>query len=126
MFMSLSSKPIILVDGSSYLYRAFHALPALTNSKGSPTGAIYGMVNMLKRLLNDYQPTYMAVIFDAKGKTFRDDLYADYKATRKAMPAELVVQIEPIHSVIKALGIPLVVVEGVEADDVIGTLATHA
>lgn len=124
--MASEKKPIILVDGSSYLYRAFHALPALTNSKGFPTGAVYGIVNMLKRLMNDYHPTHMAVIFDAKGKTFRDEMYAAYKATRKAMPSELVMQIEPIHNIIKALGIPLITIEGVEADDVIGTLANHA
>ncbi|OGT36824.1 MAG: DNA polymerase I [Gammaproteobacteria bacterium RIFCSPHIGHO2_12_FULL_37_14] len=124
--MTNINKPLILVDGSSYLYRAFHALPALMNSKGVPTGAIYGMTNMLKRLLNDYQPEYMAVIFDAKGKTFRDDLYEDYKATRKAMPNELIQQIQPIHDIIHAMGLPLLMIEGVEADDVIGTLATAA
>lgn len=124
--MSAAKKPLILVDGSSYLYRAFHAMPALMNSKGFPTGAVYGMVNMLKRLIQDYQPEYMVVVFDAKGKTFRDDLYADYKATREEMPSDLIRQIEPIHSLIKALGLPLVSIEGVEADDVIGTLAVHA
>ena len=124
--MSAQIKPLVLVDGSSYLYRAFHALPALTNSKGFPTGAVYGMVNMLKRLIADFQPEYMAVVFDAKGKTFRDALYADYKATRQEMPNELVQQIEPIHHIIRALGLPLVMIEGVEADDVIGTLAAQA
>lgn len=124
--MSLQTKPIILVDGSSYLYRAFHALPALTNSKGFPTGAVYGMINMLKRLIADHHPDYMAVVFDAKGKTFRDDLYAAYKANRQEMPNELVKQIEPIHHIIKAMGLPLIMIEGVEADDVIGTLAAHA
>lgn len=124
--MSAQQKPIILVDGSSYLYRAFHALPALTNSKGRPTGAVYGLVNMLKRLIADHQPDYMAVIFDAKGKTFRDAIYADYKATRQQMPNELVQQIEPIHQIIRAMGIPLIMIEGVEADDVIGTLALQA
>lgn len=124
--MSKDNKPLILVDGSSYLYRAFHALPALTNSKGFPTGAVYGMVNMLKRLINDYQPELMAVVFDAKGKTFRDEMYAEYKATREAMPTELVNQIEPIHNIIRALGLPLIMVDGVEADDVIGTLARLA
>ena len=119
-------KPLILVDGSSYLYRAFHALPALANSKGFPTGAIYGMVNMLRRLLKDYQPEYMAVVFDAKGKTFREEIFAEYKAHRPAMPDELVRQIEPLHEIIRALGLPLVMIEGVEADDVIGTLATIA
>ncbi len=121
-----TNKPIILVDGSSYLYRAFHAMPALTNSKGAPTGAVYGMVNMLKKLLTDYQPEYMAVIFDAKGKTFRDEMFEAYKATRQEMPNELVLQIEPIHQIIKALGLPIIMVEGVEADDVIGTLAAQA
>lgn len=124
--MSNFDKPFILVDGSSYLYRAFHALPALANSKGIPTGAIYGVINMLKRLLADYHPEYMAVVFDAKGKTFRDELYEDYKATRTAMPDELARQIEPIHHIIKALGLPLIMIEGVEADDVIGTLAIAA
>lgn len=121
-----AEKPVILVDGSSYLYRAFHALPALTNSKGQPTGAVYGIVSMLKRIKADYDPLYMAVVFDAKGKTFRDDIYQAYKATRQAMPKELVVQIEPIHKIIKAMGIPLLIIDGVEADDVIGTLASHA
>jgi DNA polymerase I len=124
--MSNQTKPLILVDGSSYLYRAFHALPALTNSKGFPTGAVYGIINMIKKLKTDYDPDYMAVIFDAKGKTFRDELYAEYKATRQDMPGELVQQIEPIHHIIRALGIPLLMIEGVEADDVIGTLAKAA
>lgn len=123
--MSVHNSPIILVDGSSYLYRAFHALPALANSKGRPTGAVYGMINMLKRIITDYKPTHMAVVFDAKGKTFRDDLYADYKATRKAMPDDLALQIPPIHNIIKAMGIPLIMIEGVEADDVIGTLTAR-
>ncbi|MDF2866716.1 MAG: polymerase [Gammaproteobacteria bacterium] len=118
--------PLILVDGSSYLYRAFHALPPLTNSQGQPTGAVYGVLNMLRRLITDYQPNYMAVIFDAKGKTFRDDLYAEYKAHRPIMPTELQSQIEPLHAIIQALGIPLLMVPGVEADDVIGTLALQA
>ena len=124
--MSAHTKPLVLIDGSSYLYRAFHALPPLKNSKNFPTGAVYGMINMVKRLLMDYQPEYMAVVFDAKGKTFRDDIYADYKATREEMPDELVQQIEPIHQIIRAMGLPLVMIEGVEADDVIGTLAQHA
>lgn len=125
--MSAHNKPpIILVDGSSYLYRAFHALPALMNSKNFPTGAVYGMVNMLKRLIADYKPEYMAVVFDAKGKTFRDEIYAEYKATRQEMPNDLVSQIEPIHAIIRAMGFPLIMIEGVEADDVIGTLATLA
>lgn len=122
----MSEKPLILVDGSSYLYRAFHALPALHNSKGFPTGAIYGIVSMLKRLIADYKPEHMVVVFDAKGKTFRDAMYAEYKANRKAMPDELRLQIEPIHRTIRALGLSIIMLEGVEADDVIGTLATHA
>lgn len=124
--MSADKKPFILVDGSSYLYRAFHALPALTNSRGQPVGAIYGIIAMLKRLLADYQPEHIAVVFDAKGKTFRDALYPEYKATRKETPSELVQQIEPIHAIIRAMGLPILVVEGVEADDVIGTLSTKA
>ncbi len=119
-------KPLILVDGSSYLYRAFHAMPSLTNSKRFPTGAIYGVVNMLRRLLLDYDPEYMAVIFDTKGKTFREDLYEHYKANRPPMPDELVLQIESIHAIIPALGLKLIMIEGVEADDVIGTLAKEA
>ena len=121
-----SAKPLILIDGSSYLYRAFHAMPSLSNSKGFPTGAVYGVVNMLRKLLSEYDPEYIAVVFDAKGKTFRDDLYEKYKANRPEMPGELVSQIEPIHAAIKAMGIPLLMVEGVEADDVIGTLAKQA
>jgi len=121
-----NSSPLILVDGSSYLYRAFHALPALSNSKGKPTGAIYGVVNMLRKLLHQYQPRLIAVVFDAKGKTFRDDIYPEYKANRPPMPDELSTQIEPLHNIIRAMGIPLLMVEGVEADDVIGTLAAQA
>jgi DNA polymerase-1 len=119
-------KPIILVDGSSYLYRAFHALPPLTNSKGQPTGAIFGVINMLKKLLADYQPDDIAVIFDSKGKTFRDHLYADYKANRAAMPDDLRTQVEPLYALIRAMGIPILIIEDVEADDVIGTLACQA
>ena len=118
--------PLVLVDGSSYLYRAFHAMPALANSHGEPTGAVYGVVNMLRRLLADYGPDYMAVVFDAKGKTFRDDIYPEYKAHRPPMPDELSTQIEPIHDIIRALGLPLIQIPGVEADDVIGTLARAA
>lgn len=118
--------PLILVDGSSYLFRAFHGLPPLTNSKGQDTGAIYGVVNMLKSLIKQYNPTHMAVIFDAKGKTFRDDIYPEYKANRPAMPDELRSQIEPLHTIIKAMGLPVIVEPGVEADDVIGTFAKHA
>jgi len=119
-------KPLILVDGSSYLYRAFHAMPPLTNSKGLPTGAIYGVINMLRSLLTQYDPDAIAIVFDAKGKTFRDELYESYKAHRKAMPEELVLQIEPLHELVRALGLPLIMIEGVEADDVIGTLAKRA
>jgi len=117
---------LILVDGSSYLYRAFHAMPNLTNSRGEPTGAVYGITNMIRKLLADYEPEYIAVVFDAKGKTFRNDLYKEYKANRPPMPDELRKQIEKTHQVIRALGLPLLMVEGVEADDVIGTLATQA
>jgi len=117
---------LVLVDGSSYLYRAYHAMPALTNSAGEPTGAIYGFINMLRRLLKDYSPRYVAIVFDAKGKTFRDDLYPQYKANRAPMPDELRAQIKPVHEVIKAMGFPIIVVDGVEADDVIGSLATKA
>ncbi len=119
-------KQLVLVDGSSYLYRAFHAMPGLNNSSGMPTGAIYGVVNMLKRLLNDYPTPYVAMIFDAKGKTFRDDMFPEYKAHRPSMPDDLRCQIEPLHEVIKALGFPLIAIPGVEADDVIGTLAIQA
>ena len=124
--MSDKSKTLVLIDGSSYLYRAFHAMPALTNSHGTPTGAIYGFVNMLKRMIAEYHTDHMAVVFDTKGKTFRDDLYKEYKATRQEMPSDLELQIEPIHHIIRAMGIPLIMVEGVEADDVIGTLAVEA
>lgn len=120
------SKPLVLVDGSSYLYRAFHALPPLTNSKGQPTGAIKGVAAMLRKLVDEYQPEHMVVVFDAKGKTFRDDLYPEYKAHRPPMPEELRVQIEPLHQLIAAMGLPILKIEGVEADDVIGTLARQA
>lgn len=118
--------PFILIDGSSYLFRAYHALPPLTTTKGQPTGAIYGMVNMLRKLIAQYHPTKIAVVFDAKGKNFRHALYEPYKANRTVMPEELAQQIEPLHAIIKAMGLPLVMVKGVEADDVIGTLATGA
>ncbi len=121
--MSATRRCLVLVDGSSYLYRAFHALPALTNSKGRPTGAAYGMTNMLKRLEAEVAPELAAVIFDAKGKTFRDDLYPEYKANRPPMPMELRAQLESIHAIVRALGFPVLEVGGVEADDVIGTLA---
>ena len=122
----MSDKPVILVDGSSYLYRAFHAMPGLNNSEGQPTGAVYGVVNMLKSLLKEYQPERIAVVFDAKGKTFRDEMYPDYKANRPPMPDEMRSQIPYLHSLVEALGLPLLVIEGVEADDVIGTLAAQA
>ena len=120
------SPTIVLVDGSSYLFRAFHAMPSFTNSDGEPTGAILGVLNMLRRLRSDYPSEYFAVIFDAPGKTFRDDWYPEYKANRPPMPNELRVQIEPLHQVIAAQGLPLLCVSGVEADDVIGTLAERA
>jgi DNA polymerase I len=117
---------LLLVDGSSYLYRAFHAMPDLRNAQGEPTGAIYGMINMLRRLRYDYPAAYIACVFDAKGKTFRDDLYPEYKAQRAPMPDDLRAQIEPIHEAVRAMGWPILMVEGVEADDVIGTLAVEA
>ncbi len=120
------SKPLVLVDGSSYLFRAFHALPPLTNSKGEPTGALHGVLNMLAKLLRELQPDEVAVVFDASGKTFRDDIYKEYKATRPPMPDDLRPQIEPLHQIIEAMGLPLLCVPGVEADDVIGTLAAQA
>ncbi|QHD50963.1 DNA polymerase I [Vreelandella aquamarina] len=122
----MARAPIVLVDGSSYLYRAFHALPPLTTSNGQPTGAVKGVLNMLKRLMKDYPDSPMAVVFDAPGKTFRDELYSDYKAHRPPMPDDLRSQIKPLHACVKALGLPLLCIEGVEADDVIGTLAHHA
>ena len=122
----MARAPIVLVDGSSYLYRAFHALPPLTTSNGQPTGAVKGVLNMLKRLIKDYPESPMAVVFDAPGKTFRDELYSDYKAHRPPMPDDLRSQIAPLHACVKALGLPLLCVDGVEADDVIGTLAHHA
>lgn len=122
----MSKKLLLLVDGSSYLYRAFHAMPDLRNPKGEPTGAIYGMINMLRRLRTELPTSHIACIFDAKGPTFRDHLYPQYKANRSSMPEDLVAQIEPIHAVVKALGWPVIMVSGVEADDVIGTLAKQA
>ena len=119
-------KPIILVDGSSYLFRAFHAMPPLTNSQGMPTGAIKGVINMMRSLEQQYVGSEIFVVFDAKGPTFRHEQYAEYKANRPPMPDELRVQIAPIHAIIQAKGHPLICIEGVEADDVIGTLATHA
>ena len=117
---------LVLVDGSSYLYRAFHALPPLTNSQGEPTGAVLGVLNMLDKLLTEYQPEQVAVVFDAPGKTFRDELFAEYKANRPPMPDDLKAQIEPLFQAVQAQGLPLLRVPGVEADDVIGTLAARA
>ncbi|OOF48337.1 DNA polymerase I [Rodentibacter trehalosifermentans] len=122
----IAANPLVLVDGSSYLYRAFHAFPPFTNSAGEPTGAMYGVLNMLKSLISQVQPSHIAVVFDAKGKTFRDELFEQYKSHRPPMPDDLRKQIQPLHDMIRALGIPLLVVEGVEADDVIGTLAVQA
>ena len=120
------SPPLVLVDGSSYLYRAFHALPPLTNSKGEATGAVKGVISMLRRLQLDYPDSPVVVVFDAKGKTFRDAMYPEYKANRPSMPDELREQVEPIHDIVRAMGLPLLCIEGVEADDVIGTLARQA
>ncbi|WP_423896093.1 DNA polymerase I [Candidatus Pelagadaptatus aseana] len=122
----MSQAPLVLVDGSSYLYRAYHALPPLTNSKGQPTGAVKGVINMLRRMDKDYPGSDVVVIFDAKGKTFRDDIYPEYKAQRPPMPDDLRSQIQPIHDIIRAMGLPLLIIDGVEADDVIGTLAHQA
>ena len=121
-----TDSPVILVDGSAYLYRAFHAMPPLSNAKGQPTGAIYGVVNMLRKLVADYQPGIMVVIFDASGKTFRDDIYTEYKANRARMPDDMRSQIKPLYEVVEKMGFPLLIVEGVEADDVIGTLSVQA
>ncbi len=119
-------KPFILIDGSSYLYRAFHALPPLTNSHGEPTGAVYGVLNMIRKLLLDYDPEYIAVVFDPRGKTTRDAIYPQYKAHRPAMPEELSAQVQPLFAAIRAMGLPLLQMDGIEADDVIATLATRA
>ncbi|OZI33823.1 DNA polymerase I [Bordetella genomosp. 10] len=120
------NKTLLLVDGSSYLYRAYHAMPDLRNAQGEPTGALYGVINMLRKLVQDHKAEYAACIFDAKGKTFRDDIYPEYKSHRPPMPEDLAAQIEPIHKAVRALGWPVFAVEGVEADDVIGTLARIA
>lgn len=124
--VQIPENPLILVDGSSYLYRAYHAFPPLTNSAGEPTGAMYGVLNMLRSLILQYQPTHAVVVFDAKGKTFRDELFEHYKSHRPPMPDDLRAQIEPLHAMVKAMGLPLMAVPGVEADDVIGTLAREA
>jgi DNA polymerase-1 len=123
---TIPENPFVLVDGSSYLYRAFFSPPHLTNSAGEATGAVYGVVNMLKSLMRQFNPSHIVVVFDAKGKTFRDDMYSDYKANRPSMPDDLRIQIEPLHAVIKAMGLPILIVDGVEADDVIGTLSKQA
>lgn len=123
---TIANNPLVLVDGSSYLYRAYYAPPHLTNSKGEATGAVYGVVNMLRSLITRYQPSHIAVVFDAKGKTFRNDMYSEYKAQRPPMPDDLRSQIEPLHRIIRALGLPLISIPGVEADDVIGTIARQA
>ncbi|HIH5006042.1 DNA polymerase I [Klebsiella oxytoca] len=124
--VQIPENPLILVDGSSYLYRAYHAFPPLTNSAGEPTGAMYGVLNMLRSLILQYQPTHAVVVFDAKGKTFRDELFEHYKSHRPPMPDDLRAQIEPLHAMVRAMGLPLMAVPGVEADDVIGTLAREA
>ena len=119
-------KSLVLIDGSSFLFRAYHAVPPLSNSKGEPTNAIYGVSNMLRKLMADYPTDYFTVVFDAPGKTFRNELYADYKSHRPPMPDDLRVQIEPLHRLIRAMGLPLIMESGVEADDVLGALAQHA
>lgn len=124
--MTITKKPVILIDGSSYLFRAYHALPPLTNSKGQPTGAVYGVINMIRKLMNDYQPEYIGVVFDSKEKTHRHNIYPEYKANRPMMPTELQVQIKPLHDIIKAMGLPLIIESGIEADDLIGTLTKEA
>ncbi len=111
--VQIPQNPLILVDGSSYLYRAYHAFPPLTNSAGEPTGAMYGVLNMLRSLIMQYKPTHAAVVFDAKGKTFRDELFEHYKSHRPPMPDDLRAQIEPLHAMVKAMGLPLLAVSGV-------------
>lgn len=119
----MSQAPLVLVDGSSYLYRAFHALPPLMTSTGAPTGAVRGVLSMLRRLQGQYPDSVVTVIFDAKGPTFRDEMFAEYKAQRPPMPDDLRLQIDPLYECVQAMGFPFLCVEGVEADDVIGTLA---
>ena len=121
-----NDKPLVLVDGSSYLFRAYHALPKLTTATGRPTGAVKGVIAMLRKLMKDYPDSCIAVVFDAKGKTFRNELYPEYKANRPSMPDDLRPQVQPIHDIIHAMGVPLLIIDGVEADDVIGTLAAEA
>ena len=122
----MNDNTLVLIDGASYLYRAFHALPSLSNSKGDPTGAIHGVLNMINKLIREQSPAHIAVVFDAPGKTFRDEMFSEYKANRPPMPDELRLQINPLLEVITAMGLPLLCVEGVEADDVIGTLCHEA
>ena len=122
----MTAKPLILVDGSSYFYRAFHALPPLLTTQGQPTGAIYGVINMIRRLLKEYDTPRVVVVLDAKGKTFRDELYPAYKAHRPPTPPDLSCQFEPMVALLRALGLPVLIIDGVEADDVIGTLAVEA
>ncbi|MET0293360.1 MAG: PIN domain-containing protein, partial [Steroidobacteraceae bacterium] len=121
-----ANAPLILVDGSSYLYRAFHALPPLTNSRGEPTGAVYGVINMLQRFVRENERSRLVIVFDAPGKTFRDELFSEYKAQRAPMPDDMRGQIEPLLATVEALGWPMLRIAGVEADDVIGTLARRA
>src|SRR5210317_817364 len=118
----MAEADLVLIDGSSYLYRADHALPKLSNSAGEPTGALHGVLSMINKLVREQPSAHVAVVFDAPGKTFRDDIYADYKATRPPMPDDLRSQVEPILDAVRAMGLPLLQVAGVEADDVIGTL----
>ena len=122
----MSGVDLVLIDGSSYLYRAFHALPDLTNSQGEPTGALHGVLSMINKLVRDQPDAHIGVVFDAPGKTFRDDIFAEYKANRPPMPDDLRSQVGPILDAIKSMGLPLLQVEGVEADDVIGTLCHDA
>ena len=122
----MSDSKLVLVDGSSYLYRAYHALPKLTSSRGEPTGAVHGVLNMINKLAGEETTDHFVVVFDAPGKTFRDEMFEDYKANRDAMPDDLRAQVEPILEAIPAMGLPLLRIDGVEADDVIGTLARQA
>jgi DNA polymerase-1 len=122
----MKPKTLILIDGSSYLYRAFHALPPLTNAAGEPTGAVYGVLNMIRKLIATYHPEYIAVVFDPRGKTERHEVYPAYKAHRPPTPDALIAQVPPLFAIIRAMGLPLIQVDGVEADDVIATLSTQA
>ena len=119
-------KKLLLIDGSSFLFRAYHAVPPLSNAEGLPTNAIFGVANMLRRLMKDHNTEYFTVVFDAPGGTFRNELYSEYKAHRPPMPDDLRVQIEPLHNLIRAMGFPLIMESGVEADDVLGALAEVA